>query len=525
MTDAGQQNDGQTKTPTPGESGAPQDSLEASAPSASESNAPGADQTSPPDLPDAPAAPEVSAIPQVDDPIDAATEDAQTQADAAMGLAGNDGNGADDDPQAPTPDEGGDGDQPGFVERLPGTTVPLILLGVPALAALLSWISPSFYANVIWKYYWGPIKADAMRIGTLYHDNVAAHPGYNVVNTISWAILLFVCVIGIKQLLDHYKQPMNTKLVLGATSWVVVGSIAHVMQDTLLFARPMEYFFITPIIYLLFGLFGIISFVIGQYLSEVAKRAGTERALQKMWLIFAGLVVLYLILWLDKWQMITNYINPIWVAVFALAAFIITRVRVMKTGRIDPAELVITFSIGWFLLDIAYVWSFIQDPWSPVGNAVPSAALVAPGLAALATAAVAGVAYLFYRNGKKLAAVYWNPLNLLIVFGQMVDGFATAIGIDTANYEEKHVLSARVIESFRDFATGQGWEWAAEHPTFLAFAPLKLLLSVVVVYSIDIYAREDVQKHPSMINLFKFAVIMVGIGPGVRDFVRMALGV
>jgi uncharacterized membrane protein len=157
------------------------------------------------------------------------------------------------------------------------------------------------------------------------------------------------------------------------------------------------------------------------------------------------------------------------------------------------------------------------------------------GLMALATALAVAVAFgvRWWSTLRKqvatvvplIATAYALAINLLLVFSQMLDGFATALGIDLLGYIEKHVLSARVIDAFRDFSTDLGWAFGASYPTFLAFAPVKLLVSLLVVYAIDVHSREDARSHPTMIGLVKFAIIMVGIGPGVRDFTRMSLGV
>ena len=116
-------------------------------------------------------------------------------------------------------------------------------------------------------------------------------------------------------------------------------------------------------------------------------------------------------------------------------------------------------------------------------------------------------------------------LNLLIVFGQMTDAFATSFGIDLAGYDEKHVLSAGIIDEFRDFSQRIGFGFGAEYPTFIAFVAVKLLVSLLVIYAIDVYSKDDAKTSPTLIGLVKFAIIMVGIGPGVRDFVRLSLGV
>jgi uncharacterized membrane protein len=493
--------------------------------------------------------------------------------------------------------------RPNLLERMPWWTVPLILIGIPLLFAVATQVVPDFYDDVIWHYYWGPIKADAMncvqvsnladdRCASAGADGVLAKSGYNVVNTLSWAVLLGVCILGIAQMLTVYRTPMDDKLIVAATAWVVVGSVAHVLEDVGLFSGALQYFFITPPIYLLFGAFGIASFLVGQWMRSIAVKRDLHAALRVLWVLHIVAVLVWLGLWLQDWPQVTVYVNPVWVAAFAAINYLAARFVVLRQGRIDPSLLTLVLSLGTYLLVGAYVLTYITDPWNDQGgDGMPTAFLIAPALAA----AVAGLVYLTAKKAPKVlvgilliggsvlagvaavtlvnlimserlglfdglhgvvalvavvavalgvgvrwgntlrgqlsgltpqvAVAYAMGINLLLVFSQMLDGFATALGIDLLGYVEKHVLSAGVIDVFRDFSADLGWSFGQKYPTFLAFAPVKLLVSLLVVYAIDIHSRDDARSHPTLIGLVKFAIIMVGIGPGVRDFTRMSLGV
>lgn len=427
-------------------------------------------------------------------------------------------------------------EQTGFLDRLPWYTVPAILLGVPLLMAILSGMSPAFYESVVWQYYWGPIKADAVgasdAVGLCSDgsfgpcDGVAAFPGYNVVNTASWAILMGLCLVGITQIVTALKVRMNNTLVVGATGWVVAGAIWHVIEDTGLMARPLQYFYITPPIYLLFGLGGILSIVLGSYLHAVAERTDLERAMQKLWYALSAAILVYTLAWAAEWEQVVRYVNPVHVAVAAMLTYFAIRARVMTTRFIDPREVMLIMALFPLLLSFDYVYSFVQDPWSGRSAGYPSAVYIAPLLSAAVTLVIFAIARArFAKKQGAVAAAFMAPVNLLIVFSQMMDAFATSLGLDLTGYVEKHVLSGWVINSFRDLALAQGWEFAAEHPTFFAFTPLKLAVSLAVVYAIDIYSKDDVKKYPTLIGFVKFGIIMVGIGPGVRNAVRLTLGV
>lgn len=412
-----------------------------------------------------------------------------------------------------------------LLDRLPWWTAPAILLGVPLLVWLGVLLAPeTVYDRFVWKYYWGPIKADALPGDVQFHNGVAAYSGYNVVNTMSWMVLLAVALLGMAQMLHRLRTPMDARLILAATTWVVAGSVFHVMQDVDLFATPLEYFFITPPIYLLFAAFGILSFLAGHYLRWVERQAGREAALQKLWMLQSILVLTYVALWSQDWGQVVHYPNPLWFAGLSALTFFLVRARTLRTG-IDPTALTGWLSIPAFGLSILYLVGFVRGDWGlgPDEDAMTSVWLLATGGALAATLLVYAVAR--GRSGPFATALH-HPINLTVVFAHTLDGLATAIGIDAiGGYREKHVVSELVRKSFEDLSQRIGWEFGAENPTFLAFLPLKFLLGLLVVYGIDVAAKEDARRYPVLMGLMKFAIIMVGLGPGIRNMVRMSLGV
>ncbi len=427
----------------------------------------------------------------------------------------------------------------GFLDRLPWYTVPGILLGVPFLLWVGSRLArDAVYSNFVCKYYWGPIKADALTGTNLFDcgNGVTAAAGYNIANTATWAVLLGVCLIGLAQLLHHFRQPMDNKLILGSTAWVLAGSVFHVLQDTDLFLQPLEFFFITPPIYLMFAAGGVTSILVAEYGKFVHRKTGSlEAAMQKVWFGHVIVVLIYTALWLREWDQIVHYVNPAYFTLYMVAGFLLWRWRMGRLGHIQSAETTGIFALPWTLLSLHYVLIFLDEPWVPqrINEGLEFAFWASP----LIAAAIAGVVYLVakrvYKNGegKTSALAFMAPINLVLIFSQMVDAIATAIGIDlgpilsNVGYTEKHVLSEFVRRSMERFGEATGFDAAADFPTFLGFAPVKLLVSLLVVYVIDVESKEDVKKYPTMIGLIKFAIIMVGIGPGTRNMVRMSLGV
>ena len=114
------------------------------------------------------------------------------------------------------------------------------------------------------------------------------------------------------------------------------------------------------------------------------------------------------------------------------------------------------------------------------------------------------------ENKHKIMAIFTNPINLLIIFGQMFDAAATFVGVDFYGYSEKHPIPDFFFQTFG---------------TSAVFIPIKLILACVMVYLIDISFREELTKYPILKGLIKIAIIVLGLAPGTRDMLRMMMGV
>lgn len=125
------------------------------------------------------------------------------------------------------------------------------------------------------------------------------------------------------------------------------------------------------------------------------------------------------------------------------------------------------------------------------------------------------------RLGVHASLLYYaSPLNLLMVFGQMTDALMTSLGIDLYNYSEKHVLPGFLIA--RVDALGLPAPFG-DYPTALVMIPLKLLIVLFVVLAVDASAETDLRGRQNLVGLVKLGIIMVGLSPGVRDAVRLAM--
>ncbi len=89
----------------------------------------------------------------------------------------------------------------------------------------------------------------------------------------------------------------------------------------------------------------------------------------------------------------------------------------------------------------------------------------------------------------------------------MIDASATHVSLTYFNYFEQHVLPNFFIWLF-----GSTW----------GFYALKILVLIPVIYYLD---KNKTKKNEELINFIKSIFIVYGIGTGVRDVLRLIMGV
>jgi uncharacterized membrane protein len=76
------------------------------------------------------------------------------------------------------------------------------------------------------------------------------------------------------------------------------------------------------------------------------------------------------------------------------------------------------------------------------------------------------------------------------------------------NYAEKHPESNLLIET-----------WGPLFPI------TKFVLIIIVIYIFDIYYKEELRKYSTLTNLLKIGILILGFSPGLRDILRVTMGV
>ncbi len=83
-----------------------------------------------------------------------------------------------------------------------------------------------------------------------YIDSIVYKQGYNIVNTITWAILL---VVSAYLIYNYLKRRINfdLKFMLYTLPYIIFGSSIRVIEDAGFLKPPISYIFMSPLIYIL----------------------------------------------------------------------------------------------------------------------------------------------------------------------------------------------------------------------------------------------------------------------------------
>jgi len=309
-----------------------------------------------------------------------------------------------------------------------------------------------FYDQWIWKYYWGPVVADASGHSVSY-NGVPADEGYTVLSEITYGIILVIALYFIYKLLKKLEIKVDWKFALALMPYILFGPVSRVLEDTVYFSEPFVYWFISPLIYLQIAVYALFFLILGYYIEKKYKKKNIT--VNKV-LFFGGLIFLLpslflIILWIFGYQ---------WN---------------ISTG--------VRFDVFLIVIGI--------------------------------TSLVIGLVYLIsrkYKSNEKIS-VYGNPLNLSMLAGHLIDGLTSYISIKDPfamglHYSEKHPASNALLNI-----------WGPLYPI------TKFLLIILVIYVFDVLYKDELKNYITLVNLLKIGILILGFSPGLRDLLRVTMGV
>ena len=109
------------------------------------------------------------------------------------------------------------------------------------------------------------------------------------------------------------------------------------------------------------------------------------------------------------------------------------------------------------------------------------------------------------KNYSSIAKLLSDKINRAIISAHLFDASTTVIAVECFNYYEQHVLPNAINQLFGTYAT---------------MFPMKIIVVLSVLYIIDQYIDDLTIK-----NLLKLTVFVLGLAPGMRNFLTLAIGV
>lgn len=354
-----------------------------------------------------------------------------------------------------------------------------------------------FWDDFLWRYFWGPVVADAKG-----HPVDGISSGYNPVNTFFYGLILIIAFFGIYKLIIYLDVRIDRKYVYSLLPWIVLGGSLRSLQDAGLFETPLDKFLITPLIYFLLGLSALSLLVLGAYLSELDFDE-KERIFRILVLLPIPLIYIVLRGWLA-------FHSPLSFLII-FGGISLSYILGSKYFKMDEKYLFFSYGITLLLLSLSYNGYYII--FNSGTNAMEAILipLISVGVTSLFLSALWVLDHTFLGDkDKSQFQLFVLPLNLLITWAHLFDSTATYRGIVNYGYSEKHVVPSLFIE-----ATG----------TSLIMFPLKMILILAVIYSLDVYLKEEFSESGVLKIFLKFLIIILGAAPAVRNTLRLAMGV
>jgi len=370
-----------------------------------------------------------------------------------------------------------------------------------------------FYDQWIWKYYWGPVVADASGHSVSYHG-VVAQEGYTLISEITYGIILVCALYGLYKLLKKLNITVDWYFCLALLPYILFGPLTRVLEDTVYFTEPAVYWFISPFIYLQTTVYVLVFLVLGYSLE---KKMHTWSQLTKM-ITFLGFFILidvgYMLCWILQVHLGVHPVEPWFFSLFSFIAFLPLLIQFIRKRPMTTNTVV--FSGGLLIVLPCFylvgLW-LTGTRWGVPSSGIRfDAFLLIIGVVVLVTALVYIVAWMF-RNHENIR-VYKNPLNLSMLAGHLIDGMSSYVSIydplqmGLPSYIEKHPASNILMET-----------WPPLFPI------VKFLLIIAVIYLFDVLYKKDLGKYTRFVNLSKIGIFILGVSPGIRDLLRVTMGV
>ena len=350
----------------------------------------------------------------------------------------------------------------------------------------------SVYDGFIWRYFWGPVAADAHNAQCAINDGQSvsyvpsdaastacnavpsdafvATPGYTAVSEVGYMIVGLFFLVGVLLLLRRLNLGHNRNLFFGLVPFMLFGGVLRVVEDAndhlmttegveAVISYPANTLLISPVIY--FTVF------------------------------FVTLAALLVSVALSRRNYVDSY--PKTLGLIGSVLFVLTFASLVIVS-------VMRDSVGFY----------------------PEFLLVTVGLAS-------GIAYGIYWLADRFAPEINSGtgyIGLLVVWSHAIDGVANVLASDWSDvfglpfgYVPKHPANATVISITDSVLPASVTDVIGTSWPFLL---IKIVVAVAIVW---LFTDDFMEESPRYAIVMLMAIAAVGLGPGTRDMIRATFGI
>ncbi|HLE97316.1 MAG TPA: DUF63 family protein [Candidatus Thermoplasmatota archaeon] len=408
-----------------------------------------------------------------------------------------------------------------------------------------------FWDRFLWEDVWGPTLTDARGVGTLCWQggearpavggscpagSTAAHSGYTITSEIFYGLVLAALLYGIYQhVLRRHGVDTGGGFILGLLPLILLGSAARVLEDACVFAKQaadcvsaggraepgfFAPFFISPWIYFQIAVYALAFLGVAVAIRD-ADGAWRRRVVASVLAAETAVYAAVTAGMREEFKVVAPWPVFAVVAAAAFALFLATERNAASRfhGTVAALGIPLLAPSVWLM----GVW-VLGEPWAYHGRGL------APLAGAIMLALAATVTFLVGWLARRASATRPHAMRLAgasalaLVFGHMLDGFATWIALKDpfhlglGVYEEKHPVSDFLLQAFNGTAL---------EDTFLSgilFPVAKLAMVLTVVWLLAREFESGSEKESTLGGLVTMAVFVLGFAPGMRDLLLVAMG-
>jgi len=408
-----------------------------------------------------------------------------------------------------------------------------------ALAAITTLLFSALFLNIlditnpltdfVTNYYVNPVL-----------DESGGDAGYNVTNTVTYAVVLALFVAALSAWLRVLDIDPSDATLLALLPYVFWAALGEVVEDADMFDSSMAPLFVSPSIHFQTALWVIIAGSIGYHVRNYGSKISDsekDRILESLCMIvifvqflvfghsisssevgaeldltiFAviGIPAIMLPIFFRESISEFSYIQKSvylvgWGGVLIFFGALVSFATVLPEDKLSLWPLIIV--IGVPLLLCYTMFSVGIESSRKLSQRGFVAGILPEGMSELDYQDLVSEEKTFLEENRNKAVLAY-PVVFLSVSGQVMDGLATWIGIEYFGYDEKHLLSARIIEEFGN--------------TF-GFTMVKAGLGIIIWWFFANANFENRQQHLRL--LVGLMILVVGMAPGLRGVGRLVIG-